>query len=52
MRAKGEGALAQLFDLILLGDLVSLQMAANEDVDPGPVPVLDEIKQRLAGNGP
>jgi glucose/mannose-6-phosphate isomerase len=52
VRAKGEGALAQLFDLILLGDLISLQMAANEDVDPGPVPVLDEIKQRLAGNGP
>jgi glucose/mannose-6-phosphate isomerase len=48
VRAKGEGALAQLFDLVLLGDLISLQMAANEDVDPGPVPVLDEIKQRLA----
>ena len=52
VRAKGEGALAQMFDLVLLGDLISLQMAANEDVDPGPVPVLDEIKQRLAGNGP
>jgi glucose/mannose-6-phosphate isomerase len=48
VRAKGDGPLAQLFDLILLGDLVTLQMAANEDVDPGPVPVLDEIKQRLA----
>jgi hypothetical protein len=23
-------------------------MAANEDVDPGPVPILDEIKLRLA----
>jgi glucose/mannose-6-phosphate isomerase len=52
VRAKGDGALAQLFDLILLGDLVTLQMASNEDVDPGPVPVLDEIKQRLARNGP
>lgn len=52
VRAKGEGPLAQLFDLILMGDLVTLQMAANEGVDPGPVPVLDEIKQRLAGNGP
>jgi len=48
VRAKGEGMLAQLFDLILLGELVTLQMAADEDVDPGPVPVLDEIKQRLA----
>jgi glucose/mannose-6-phosphate isomerase len=52
VRAKGDGPLAQLFDLILLGDLVTLQMASNEDVDPGPVPVLDEIKQRLASNGP
>lgn len=48
VRAKGDGPLAQLFDLVLLGDLVTLQMAANEDVDPGPVPVLDEIKLRLA----
>jgi len=48
VRAKGDGQLAQLFDLILLGDLVTLQMASNEDVDPGPVPVLDEIKVRLA----
>jgi glucose/mannose-6-phosphate isomerase len=48
VRAKGDGPLAQLFDLVLLGDLVSLQMAADADVDPGPVPVLDEIKQRLA----
>jgi len=48
VRAKGDGMLAQLFDLILLGELVTLQMAADEDVDPGPVPVLDEIKQRLA----
>ncbi len=52
IRAKGDGPLAQLFDLILMGDLVTLQMAANEGVDPGPVPVLDEIKQRLAGNAP
>jgi glucose/mannose-6-phosphate isomerase len=48
VQAKGDGPLAQLFDLVLLGDLVTLQMAANEDVDPGPVPVLDEIKLRLA----
>jgi glucose/mannose-6-phosphate isomerase len=47
VRAKGDGPLAQLFDLILLGDLVTLQLAANEGVDPGPVPVLDDIKHRL-----
>jgi glucose/mannose-6-phosphate isomerase len=48
VRAKGDGPLAQLFDLILLGDLVTLQMAADAGVDPGPVPILDEIKLRLA----
>ncbi len=48
VRAKGDGPLAQIFDLIHLGDLVTLQMASNESIDPGPVPVLDEIKLRLA----
>lgn len=48
VRAKGDGPLAQIFDLIHMGDLVTLQMASNESVDPGPVPVLDEIKLRLA----
>lgn len=48
VHAKGEGPLAQLFDLILLGDLVTLQMAADADVDPGPVPILDDIKARLS----
>ncbi len=45
--AQGEGRLAQLFDLMLFGDLVTLHMAAHEGVDPGPVPILDEIKARI-----
>jgi glucose/mannose-6-phosphate isomerase len=48
VQAQGEGALAQLFDLMLFGDFVSLWVAYNEGVDPGPVPVLDAIKQALA----
>jgi glucose/mannose-6-phosphate isomerase len=47
VRAEGEGDLAQLLDLILVGDFVSLHLAAREGIDPGPVPVLVEIKQRL-----
>jgi glucose/mannose-6-phosphate isomerase len=39
---------AALFDLVLLGDFVSLHLAAAEGVDPGPVPALAELKQRLA----
>jgi glucose/mannose-6-phosphate isomerase len=49
VRAVGEGPLAQLFDLILIGDFVSLHMAAQEGIDPGPIPVLDDIKRALAG---
>ena len=49
VRAEGEGELAQLMDLILVGDFVSLWLAAQEGVDPGPVPALVELKQALAG---
>jgi glucose/mannose-6-phosphate isomerase len=38
VRALGNGSLAQLFDLVLLGDVVSLHLAAQEGIDPGPVP--------------
>lgn len=48
VRAEGEGALAQMFDLILFGDYVSLHRAVQEGIDPGPVPILAEIKARLA----
>jgi len=47
VRAAGEGDLAQLLDLALIGDFVSLHLADNEGIDPGPIPVLDEIKQQL-----
>lgn len=49
VRAEGDGELAQLFDLVLLGDYVSLWMAAQAGVDPGPVPVLTDLKAQLAG---
>ena len=45
--AEGTGALAQFFDLVLFGDFVSLHLAGQEGVDPGPVPILVEIKDRL-----
>jgi glucose/mannose-6-phosphate isomerase len=48
VRAEGEGDLAQLFDLILFGDFLSLHLAYQAGVDPGPIPVLQEIKRRLA----
>jgi glucose/mannose-6-phosphate isomerase len=48
VRASGEGALAQLFDLTLIGDFVSLHMATQAGIDPGPVPVLEDLKAALA----
>ena len=48
VEAEGEGALAQLFDLIIQGDFVSLHLAAEAGVDPGPIPVLTDLKAALA----
>ncbi|HKY16303.1 MAG TPA: bifunctional phosphoglucose/phosphomannose isomerase [Microthrixaceae bacterium] len=45
--AEGDTRLAQLFDLVLFGDYVTLELAVQAGVDPGPVPILDEIKARL-----
>ncbi|MCU4185683.1 bifunctional phosphoglucose/phosphomannose isomerase [Acidiferrimicrobium sp. IK] len=50
IRAEGDGDLAQLFDLVLFGDYVSLWMAAEAGIDPGPVPVLADLKAQLAGS--
>ncbi len=47
VRAEGDGDLAQLLDLILFGDFVSLYLAFQEGIDPGPVPTLVELKERL-----
>jgi glucose/mannose-6-phosphate isomerase len=47
VRAQGEGPLAQLFDLVLTGDFVSLHLAALAGVDPGPIPALEFIKASL-----
>lgn len=47
VHAEGEGDLAQLFDLILFGDFVSLHLAFQEGIDPGPIAALAELKQRL-----
>jgi glucose/mannose-6-phosphate isomerase len=45
--AGGEGPLAQLFDLVFVGDVVSLHLAADAGVDPGPIPALDAMKAGL-----
>ncbi len=47
-QAEGEGELAQLLDLILVGNLTSLHMAFQEGIDPGPIPAQEQIKNALA----
>jgi glucose/mannose-6-phosphate isomerase len=49
VHAEGDGELAQLLDLILIGDFVSLHMAFQEGIDPGPIDALDSLKRRLSG---
>ena len=49
IHARGESSIAQLLDLIMFGDFVSLYMATQAGVDPGPVPVITELKARLKG---
>lgn len=50
--AEGEGQLAQLLDLILVGDFVTLHLAAQEGLDPGPVPTLNHVKAAVAAVAP
>ena len=40
VQAQGEGSLAQLLDLVYVGDLVSLALAERYGIDPGPTPVI------------
>lgn len=47
IEAQGDGPLAQVFDLIMVGDVMSLEVCALEGIDPGPTPVLDHIKSSL-----
>ena len=48
VEAEGEGELAQLFDLMLVGTFVSLHIADRAGIDPGPIPILDQLKSDLA----
>lgn len=47
---KGAG-LAAVLEAVLLGDAVSLHLARREGIDPEPVDVIDDLKQRLAESG-
>ncbi len=44
VQGEGDDDLTRFFDLVLLGQLVSLHLAAREGVDPGPVPAVEEAQ--------
>lgn len=46
--AEGEGRLAQLLDLMYLGDWTSCYLALDNDIDPGPIDAITQLKARLA----
>ena len=45
--SEGETRTSRMFEAVMLGDLVSLQLAAMAGIDPTPVVAIDELKQRL-----
>ena len=45
--AEGEGRLAQLLDLVYLGDWTSYYLALDNDVDPGPIDAIMQLKAAL-----
>ena len=50
VRAAGEGRLAQLLDLMYTGDWVSCYLALQNEVDPGPIDAIAQLKEALAAN--
>ena len=48
MEAQGEGRLAQLLDLMYVGDWTSCYLALQNDVDPGPIDAIFALKARMA----
>jgi glucose/mannose-6-phosphate isomerase len=48
VEAEGESRLAQLLDLMYLGDWVSCYLALQNDVDPGPIDAIAQLKRELA----
>jgi len=48
LRSEGRSRLARMLSLVMLGDLVSCELARLRGVDPMPVTRIDELKRRMA----
>ena len=47
IEVEGESRTARMLQALMLGDLVSLHLAARRGVDPSPVPVIERLKDEL-----
>jgi glucose/mannose-6-phosphate isomerase len=47
VETEGESPTERLLWAVMLGDLLSLQLAARRGVDPGPIEVIDRLKEQL-----
>jgi glucose/mannose-6-phosphate isomerase len=47
VQTEGRTRIERLLWAVMLGDLVSLHLAARSGVDPGPVEVIDRLKEEL-----
>ena len=48
VQTRGTTSFERVFSMILLGDLVSIYLAALRGVDPGPVALIEQLKEQLA----
>ena len=48
--AKGKWPLTRIISMVLLGDLVSIELAKLNSIDPTPVLIIEELKKNLGGN--
>jgi glucose/mannose-6-phosphate isomerase len=48
LETRGQTSIERVISLVLLGDLVSIYLAALRGADPGPVKAIDELKSALA----
>ena len=49
IESRGQTSVERVFSLVLLGDLVSIYLAALRGIDPEPVELLERLKEELAG---
>lgn len=48
--SKGKWPLTRIISMVLLGDLISIELAKLNSVDPTPVKIIEDLKKLLEGN--